>query len=102
MARITFTERDRGDDERHGTLAGSQRHSRAGEPPCDACRAAKAEYDREWRSAPEKTRRNRLHARAQARALRKLKDAHPDEYRALYVHEKAALTAEYIRENGGA
>jgi hypothetical protein len=31
----------------HGTLAAYRRHQRAGEPPCDPCRAANAEYHRE-------------------------------------------------------
>ncbi len=98
MVQITIADRDRGDDERHGTAAGARRHSTAGEPPCDACRAAKAEYDKNWRSAPEKTRRNRLHASAQAKASSELRRAHLDEYRALYLQAKAALIAEQIRE----
>lgn len=100
MARIGFIERDRGDDERHGTLSGARRHSERGEPPCDACRAAKAEYDKRNLAIPENTRRNRLHAKAQSRALRDLKRAHEDEYRASYLAHKASLVAEQIREGG--
>lgn len=102
MVRVTFTERDRGDDFRHGTPTGARRHSKAGEPPCDACRAAKAEYDKRWRTADENTRKNRLHAAAQRRALRDLKNAHEDEYQEAYLRHKAALVAERIRQNGGA
>ena len=102
MAWITFTERDRGDDERHGTPAGARRHSEAGEPPCEACRAAKSEYDRRYRAANDKKRMNRLHAKAQNRAERDLRRAHLDEYRALYLEHKRQLIAEHIRENGGA
>lgn len=98
MAQITFTERKReSGDVRCGTTAGNDRHLSAGEPACEACKAAKAEYDKRWRAAPERTRINRMHAKAQSRALRALKDAHPDEYRALYVRMKAELTAEHIR-----
>lgn len=32
-----------------GTVAGYDTHRRKGEPPCDECRAAKREYDRQWR-----------------------------------------------------
>lgn len=97
MVQITFTERDRGNDERCGTTNGWALHQGRGEKPCDACASAKAEYDRRWRAAPERTRINRLHAKAQGRALRALAKAHPDEYRVLYIQHKAALHAEFIR-----
>ncbi|HET7407348.1 MAG TPA: hypothetical protein VFJ21_09490 [Mycobacteriales bacterium] len=102
MVQVGFTERDRGKDERHGTPYGASRHSKRGEPPCDACRAAKAEYDRRNRAIPERTARNRLRAKAQQRALAELKKAHESEYRRLYVAHKAALEAEQIRARGGA
>lgn len=87
-----FHERDRRDgDPRCGTASGATRHSKAGEPPCDACRAAKAAYDKRWLSTPEATQRNRLHAKAQSIANRALEDAHPEEYRAAYVAAKAEL-----------
>jgi hypothetical protein len=31
----------------HGTRAAFRRHERAGEPPCDACKAWQAQYQRE-------------------------------------------------------
>lgn len=37
-------------DPRCGTYAGYERHRRAGDPACDPCRAAKADYTREWRA----------------------------------------------------
>jgi hypothetical protein len=90
-----YVERQRRDgDARCGTTAGATRHSKNGDPPCDACRAAKAEYDRRWRSAPEAARRNRLHAKAQARAMQTLRLAHPDEYRAAYLIAKAEVFTE--------
>lgn len=100
MVRVTYLERDRGDDYRHGTASGARRHSLAGELPCDACRAAKAEYDKRQRSTPEHTRRNRLHAKAQARALRDLRRRYLDEYKELYLDHKRKLIAEEIRERG--
>lgn len=90
-----FVERKRRNgDVHHGTAAGATWHGRQGEDPCDACRAAKAEYDQRQRATPETTRRSRLHARAQAQALRVLKDAHPDEYRQLYLAFKENLLRE--------
>jgi hypothetical protein len=90
-----FAERKRrNDDQRHGTLSGAKRHSDAGEDPCDACRAAKAEYDKRWRSGDEQTRRNRLSAQAQARAYSALAKAHPEEYRRLYLAFKENLLRE--------
>lgn len=90
-----FTERERrGNDERHGTPSGAARHSRAGEDPCDACRAAKSEWDKRWRSSDEATRRSRLHARAQHRARSALAKLHPQEYRTLYLAFKEELLRE--------
>lgn len=87
-----FVQRERRNgDTRHGTVAGAVRHSNAGELPCDACRAAKAEYDRRWRAAPERTRRSRLHAAAQRKAFQVLKKANESEYRRLYVQFRDEL-----------
>lgn len=82
-----------GSDFRHGTPTGARRHWDLGEPACPDCRAARAEYDRRRKAAPAKALRNRLHAKAQGRALRALAKAHPEQYRALYLAEKQrALT----------
>lgn len=91
----TFRERQRRDgDIRHGTTAGATRHSNLGEPPCDACRAAKSAYDKEWRSVSGAVQRGRIHAKAQRLALKKLKDAHLAEYRSYYIHFRDQLFAE--------
>jgi hypothetical protein len=79
---------------RCGTLSGFRRHQRLNEKPCDACTHAKQVYDQRWRSAPERTRKNRLHARAQGAAKTLLRQLYPDAYRALYRQELARLTAE--------
>lgn len=34
----------------HGTSAAHQRHIKAGEDPCDACREARAQYTRDYRA----------------------------------------------------
>jgi len=79
---------------RCGTLSGWRRHQRADERPCDACAAAKAAYDKRWRAAPERKRRDRLKARAQGRALLRLSHHHPSEYRAMYYEALDELEAE--------
>lgn len=84
---------------RHGTHSGWTRHIKAKERPCDPCYRAKEDYDKRRRAAPEQTRLNRLHARAQGRALRALAHKYPDEYRALYVAYRAELMAEYRAES---
>ena len=84
----------RGDDSRHGTPSGANRHVKAGEDPCDACRAAKAEYDRRRRESDEVAVRNRMHAKVQRLALSDLKRAHEDEYRVLYLAHKETVFRE--------
>jgi hypothetical protein len=83
-------------DARCGTPSGYRRHQLDGEKPCDACATAKREYDQRLRSAPEATRRNRLHAKAQACATSRLRSIYPDLYAALYREEKERIW----RENG--
>lgn len=79
---------------RHGTHAGWAAHQRSGERPCDPCWQAKSEYDKRRREAPEYVRRGRLAAKAQGRALRRLKNMHPAIYQALYAEELEAVFAE--------
>lgn len=79
---------------RHGTPTGANLHSRLGEPPCDACAAAKAKYDRRFRMAPKKTRLNRLRAKAQGRAEANMRRNHPEEYRLHYEAELAKILQE--------
>lgn len=80
---------------RHGTTSGYTAHQRRGEEPCDACRAAKREYDARWLAGSEQTRRNRLHAKAQSRALARLRWLYPRIYDVLYDEEKRRLDREY-------
>lgn len=82
-------------DPRCGTTAGHARHTAAGEKPCDACARAKQEYDADWRSQPENVLRNRLSAKAQARAHNALMRLHKDEYDAIYAAEKRNLFGEH-------
>jgi hypothetical protein len=91
-------------DKRHGTPSGYKRHQLDSEKPCDACARAKQEYDQRWRSSPEQTRRNRLHAKAQGRAHTRMRAIYPEVYAALYAEEKerayreAGLYPEAVRE----
>lgn len=79
---------------RCGTVSGHTKHLRDGEKPCDACAAAKAAYDKRWRAAPARTRISRLNARAQHRALKRLKENHESEYKKYYAEERDSVFAE--------
>lgn len=79
---------------RHGTPSGWQKHKEMGDDPCAACFAAKADYDRRRRAAPERQRQARLNARAQSKAYVRLAAMYRDDYRRLYEAAKAELTAE--------
>lgn len=83
---------------RHGTTSGFSRHQVLGEDPCPACKAKKSEYDARRMSAGEPQRKNRDSARAQQRALRRLKNAHPQEYGNYYLEEKAKIEAEHEKD----
>jgi hypothetical protein len=76
---------------RCGTPSGFRKHQDAGEKPCDACTAAKADYDRRWRSAPLRIQKHRLNARAQAEARNELARRYPAQYRKLYRLAKERL-----------
>lgn len=47
-----------------------------------------------YRSAPERTRLSRLLARAQSRAVTRLRHAHPEEWALLYAEERKRVLAE--------
>lgn len=79
---------------RHGTVTGHSRHLTRCEEPCEACRAAKAEYDERWRGTTRRARLGRLNARAQARAYGELARRHKAEYDELYAAHRAELLAE--------
>lgn len=84
----------RRDDARCGTPSGWNRHRRNGERPCERCVDAKAAYDRRWRAAPERTRRNRRLARARGLALQRLSHRYPEEYSELYREALTELESE--------
>ncbi len=87
-------ERFSGSTTRHGTQSGWRLHQRRGEEPCYPCWLAKSEYDKRRKDVPEERLRNRRHASAQQRALKRLKDAHPEEYRQYYAEEKVRVDEE--------
>jgi len=82
------------DGRRCGTPSGYVGHQRTGENPCDACTRAKAEYDKRWREAPDRKRKDRIKARAQSRAHQRLVHLFPDLYREFYLVEKMRLEDE--------
>ena len=82
------------DPARCGTPSGYNAHQNRGEKPCDACARAKREYDQRNRSAPLKTVKNRLTARAQNCARSRLADLYPDVYRTLFQEEKERVFRE--------
>jgi hypothetical protein len=69
---------------RHGTESGNRHHQVLGEEPCESCRQAKAHAD--WRrlQATDKQLRNRVRARAQAKAEGEVIRAHVEEYHEAY------------------
>jgi hypothetical protein len=73
-----------------GTSAGYIRHVKAGEIPCEECRAAHTLYMRLWRSRTGNNSQHR-YTRARERAVRRLIAQHREEYRALYREERDAL-----------
>ena len=79
---------------RHGTANGYSKHQALGESPCEMCRIAKHEYDTRNRAIPEKTKRNRLRARAQSRANTELRRRYPDEWKLIYDKHHNVLLAE--------
>ncbi len=85
----------RPNDPRCGTPAGATRHSDRGELPCEACAKAKADYDKDWREQPVNKLRNRLCAKAQARAKTELQRRYPELYRELYVQFRDELFEEH-------
>lgn len=79
---------------RHGTISGHRKHCVEGTEPCEICRQAKAAYDYRWRNADERTKRNRLAAKAQQQANSELARRHYEEYRAIYDELYEELLAE--------
>ncbi len=71
-----------------GSYAGAQVHRKRGEPPCDPCRQAAAEYMREYRAShPKIYSRERRRNAARSRALWRLAARHVEEFQVLYLSE---------------
>lgn len=66
----------------HGTRGGYYAHRRLSDPPCDACRDAINEYNREYRNR-NGLARNRESEKIRRKALAALRDRHREEYDAL-------------------
>lgn len=70
-----------------GTRAGYIRHVRAGEPPCEDCKAAHTLYMRLWRARGGRAKSNAVQS-ARGKAMHRLARMHPTDYRALYREER--------------
>lgn len=83
------------DDERHGTYAGYQRHRLDGETACGPCRDAARDYAREFRARRDvpAAQRERARQRARNRAVWRLVELHPEDFRRLVAEESRAETA---------
>ena len=81
----------------HGTTAAYMRHRNAKQKPCDACREAWNAYQRDRRMDPDvrmATRESERVSRvARYRALSRLAEQHPGEYRALLTEEREKYLA---------
>lgn len=70
----------------HGTATGYKQHAKAGERPCESCRAAHAMACAAWRD------RNKTYvletSRNYMRAMYTLRDRHLDEFHRLLVEEQ--------------
>lgn len=76
----------------HGTYAGYSQHMRDGVPPCEGCRAAATDYQRQWRKGNRRDgqsarTRGRAYGRARDRAIQKLITTHATEFGALLQRE---------------
>lgn len=74
-----------------GTPSGYSRHLKQGEPRCDACKAAWAEYQRAYRASDPRHREKRAkNEAARMRALWRLRKEFPKRYQELYNEERRA------------
>jgi hypothetical protein len=80
---------------RHGTSTGYAKHRKLGENPCTPCWEAESQRYKKWLETPVNTIKNRLRARAQARANMDLVRRHKAEYKKLYEQRLAEVHAEY-------
>jgi hypothetical protein len=72
-----------------GTNSGYKGHKRRGEKACEPCKAATAAYQRELRRTNAKVVRYDRRQRASYQAaLRRLREAHQEEFDRLYAEEK--------------
>lgn len=76
---------------KHGTTGGYQRHRRNGEPPCGPCKAARAEYMRQYRTTPVGERAVRREAQVRQGAIAELIERHADEFRHLLTEWRKAV-----------
>jgi hypothetical protein len=97
QGRVVSTDTFAGRKVRHGTPSGWSTHKDLGERPCDACYRARQAYDKRRKEAPEIRRKDRLKAKAQAIATKRLVHLYPELYQAFYEDAKAQV----FETNGG-
>lgn len=83
--------------EQHGTVAGSERHKRRGEPLCEPCRIARNEYMRQFRRGRGRVE-YMTYSRARTRALWRLVGAHREEFARYLTDERGQARSEVERE----
>jgi len=74
----------------HGTYAGYQTHKRRGQLPCEPCRQANAEYQRNRRTSPAAHEADLYWNRTRHRALERLSREFPRRFRELLIEERAS------------
>jgi hypothetical protein len=75
-----------------GTYGAYQAHRKRGQEPCDACRAANAAYERQYRkNSPELYARELAAQYAKERALRRLASEYPERFTELLNEERLAV-----------
>lgn len=74
----------------HGSTAAYRRHKRHGEEPCASCKAAWAEWTRNYRATSADAKAKKAsYERARHRATKRLIDAHRREFETMLAQEIA-------------
>lgn len=78
--------------EKRGTITGVNRHNRAKDPLCRACRQARADYMREYRERSAAGKRAVQRAAARRNwALKQLVERHRDDYESLLHYSRTVI-----------
>lgn len=88
---------------RHGTVEGFQKHRRIRNgrwawPACEKCKAANAQWQRDYNLRPEAIKARRVRAAARVAALAQLRKQYPAAYAAAYVREMERRDSKVVRQ----